>query len=254
MESMTYKFNESMINSRIEAVDDPQLNRTLFAYYERLISPFADVEGLYQKIKNNKADIEKSADERKRIMGSSVKVALVSIAIAFVIVCVVLFGVFFTTEIDLILTMEGLLNLPEGDSFLWAFFFLWVPLISGIVIGIASLVLRMSFLIRYTNDCKKEIIRSKEELESKLPALKEVSCLIPPQYRYSEALRFFVEAYSNSKVDNLKEAVNLFDTHMYRKEMLESQQRIVQELQNINFNMSIISSQLDAIEFSIWRY
>lgn len=33
-------------------------------------------------------------------------------------------------------------------------------------------------------------------------------CFVPPEYRFSDAMRYFVESYQNSRVDDLKEAVS----------------------------------------------
>ncbi len=172
--------------------------------------------------------------------------------ITFAVLCVVLVGIFFITKFDVVLWLESMLGLPESQSFLWSFIFLWIPALTGIAIGIISFVKDMITTTNFINNCTHDIDVCKNQLAVKVPALRDVSTLIPPQYRYSDALSFFVEAYSNSKVDNLKEAVNLFDTHSYRKQMLQYQEKIVRELEDVNFNLSMIADKLDSIDTSIW--
>ena len=65
MLEMAGAYSGLMINSRVEAVDDPQLNNKLFAFYERLVNPFAEVEGLYQKIEADTDRISACRQSRK---------------------------------------------------------------------------------------------------------------------------------------------------------------------------------------------
>ena len=67
-----------------------------------------------------------------------------------------------------------------------------------------------------------------------------------------EYLAFFVDAYANSKIDNLKEAVNLCDTAEYRQMSLELQKMQIEALKGIEFNQLMISSQLDSLKRSVW--
>ena len=50
----------------------------------------------------------------------------------------------------------------------------------------------------------------------------------PPSYCYFEAVDFFISAITNYKADNIKEAVNLFDTAEHRQRMENCQQQLVQ--------------------------
>ncbi len=251
MLEMAGAYSGSMVNSRVE---DPQLNNKLFAFYERLVNPFAEVEGLYEKIEKDTDVISECRRSRKDCFVKALKTTAKVSVISFVLVCVVLFGTLFIAKVDLLLSSAELLAFPGAEDFLFGFLFLWLPLGVGIFSGVLSLIGRLSCNASLISDCEEDMKKCKAELDEKLPALKNVACLIPPQYRNSVALRFFVEAYSNSKIDNLKEAVNLFDTQLYRNQMLVYQENIVCALRAISFNMSMISNQLDSIEFAAYMF
>ena len=254
MLEMAGAYSGLMINSRVEAVDDPQLNNKLFAFYERLVNPFAEVEGLYQKIEADTDRISACRQSRKYCFTRAIKTAAKVSVLAFVLVCVVLFGTFFIAKVDLLLSLAELLAFPGAEDFLFGFLFLWLPMGMGLVSGVLSLAVNLASASKEITTCEADMQKCKAQLDEKLPALKNVACLIPPQYRNSVALRFFVEAYSNSKIDNLKEAVNLFDTQSYRNQMLVYQENIICALQSISFNMSMISNQLDSIEFAAYMF
>ena len=134
-------------------------------------------------------------------------------------------------------------------------------------LGLTVLVIPMfvgfvpSLLISYTINqrLKKKNIEYKasmgeleNQLVEKVDEIKAVACYVPPKYRCSKYLSFFVDAYTNSKVDNLKEAVNLCDTAEYREARLEAQRKQLELLQRIEFNQLRISSQLDSLKRSVW--
>ncbi len=67
MDTIIKNTRTSMINSRIEVVDNPELNRKLFAFYERMINPFKEVETLYEKI-----DVDLEAIKQSRLLRKTV--------------------------------------------------------------------------------------------------------------------------------------------------------------------------------------
>lgn len=54
---------------------------------------------------------------------------------------------------------------------------------------------------------------------------------IPEDYRYPEAVEFFMRMFDTKRADSLKESINLFEEHLHRQYMEEMQQNQL-ELQN----------------------
>lgn len=239
----------SRINSRIESVDDPVLNRKLFSFYECLVQPFREVEALYDKIERSKREIENNKTEITCVTIGLIKRFIIIDLITLGIMILLTFGVWGVTGFDALIFLED--NVSANIDWV-AIIYLWIPVGVGIAGSIIYIVSKVAWHKSQISICENDIFRAKKEIEEKLPALCEVSCIIPPNYRYSNALAFFVDAYSNSKVDNLKEAVNLFDTHDYRRQMLESQQMVINHLQQVEFNQMMLYDQLDRLNRNIW--
>ena len=133
---------------------------------------------------------------------------------------------------------------------LW--FFILIPLILAVIISFVSNILINKKLKNLNKKMQEEIVVLECQLSEKVDALRDVACFVPIDYRNSYALEFFVNAFANSKIDNLKEAVNLSDTQAYRNSMLQSQKQMCNMLSQIAFNQLTISSQLDSLRRSVW--
>ncbi|MCC8152671.1 MAG: hypothetical protein LIO96_14850 [Lachnospiraceae bacterium] len=99
----------------------------------------------------------------------------------------------------------------------------------------------------------------KEEISNGILKIRDAVCFVPPQYRYSGAVQYFVEAYNNSKADNLKEAVNSYDTYYFRmqseanqQKLLAMQQRQEELLQEIEYQQSVMIQQMQWMELDLW--
>ena len=249
VQSFTGVTQATMTASRIESVNDPELNKSLFSFYERLIVPFQEIENLYNNIFTAEQNIDYIKFEKKQILISIFKKLIKNLLIfqGISLALAVLQTIIFRTDITEV--VEKLLNLPQG-------FLSWLYVIIPVPTAVIFTVLVTIFKIRKRNnniaELEQSIANDNASINERLPFIQEVSAVIPPNYRYSTALYFFVDAYSNSKVDNLKEAVNLFDTHSYRNQMLQSQQTIIAQLQAIEFNQLVLSEQLQKLNRSVW--
>lgn len=58
---------------------------------------------------------------------------------------------------------------------------------------------------------------------------------VPPKYRTSDALAYFVSAYENSQVDDLKEAVNAYNEQQEHREIVGTLQGISSSLAGIAY-------------------
>ena len=68
-----------------------------------------------------------------------------------------------------------------------------------------------------------------------------------------------MEAYSNSQVDNLKEAVNAYESYYFRRQTVEIQQQMLEQvrkngvlLEGIYFQQLVTMQQLENIQRDIW--
>lgn len=98
-------------------------------------------------------------------------------------------------------------------------------------------------IARYNVQVQKEA----DEINREMTGIREIARQrlggwYPPDYMYSEAVNFFIGAFQNYKVNDMREAVNLYDKKLYEDEQLEiqrglnelqRQQNRLQKMQNI---------------------
>ena len=250
----------SRINTRIEAVDDPKINKALFSIYEKLIEPFKKIEAKVAKINNLQELIEENKEYTKcsfeRILYFSKYIFFPLLIINIIIVSINMDNeIFLRKFLPLEALFEFLIDNYDTtflDLLYFAYCFLFHPIfLSFFIIGI--IVITVNIMHKFQNEkYQKEIDEIMPIVNSEMEDISEVACFIPPNYRYSDALDFFVEAYANSKVDNLKEAVNLYDTNEYRQNMLDYQAEMVEWTKAIAFAELEQAEQLKNIRNDIW--
>lgn len=262
LKTQTQKETESMsrINTRIEAVDDPKINKALFSIYEKLIEPFKKIEAKVARINNLQGAIEENKEYTKC---SFARILYFSKYIFFplLIINIIIVSINMDNEILLrkLLPLEALFEFLIDnydttflDLLYFAYCFLFHPIfLSFFIIGI--IVIIVNVIHKFQNEkYQKEIDELMPIVNSEMEDISEVACFIPPNYRYSDALDFFVDSYANSKVDNLKEAVNLYDTNEYRQNMLDYQAEMVEWTKAIAFAELEQAEQLKNIRNDIW--
>lgn len=252
----------SRINTRIEAVEDPQINKVLFSIYEKLIEPFKKIEAKVARINNLQELIEENKEYTKcsfeRILYFSKY-----LFIPFIIINIILVFAFDNGVDDSGLIkvawffplFEKLYDIFHNWFFElleYTYIFLIQPFIDSMVV-ISIIVIAVNTVHKFQNEkYQKEIDELIPIVNSEMDNISEVACFIPPNYRYSDALDFFVDSYTNSKVDNLKEAVNLYDTNEYRQNMLDYQAEMVEWTKAIAFAELEQAEQLKNIRNDIW--
>lgn len=250
----------SRINTRIEAVDDPKINKALFSIYEKLIVPFKKIEAKVARINNLQELIEENKEYTKcsfeRILYFSKYIFFPLLIINIIIVSINMDNeILLRKFLPLEALFEFLIDNYDTtflDLLYFAYCFLFHPIfLSFFIIGI--IVITVNIIHKFQNEkYQKEIDELMPIVNSEMEDISEVACFIPPNYRYSDALDFFVEAYANSKVDNLKEAVNLYDTNEYRQNMLDYQAEMVEWTKAIAFAELEQAEQLKNIRNDIW--
>ena len=84
----------------------------------------------------------------------------------------------------------------------------------------------------------QSIVARKEKVEKSMDVVREdygatVASWFPENYLADEAVAFFVSAIASGRADNLKEAINLFETHQHqqRTELMQQEQLLMQQNQ-----------------------
>lgn len=251
---------------------------------------------MYGKLINPLKTFENTCDEKDRVTQNILN-AQNTISSAFLtpIVASIMFS--FTLSIPFCVLFWIITNLthnPEGIKYASIFFqweeeckfvstlssFMeeWFPLFPIIILAIIEfmiiptvvVLLPVLFILAaiYT---VFSVISAKHTLSGSMPYLSELekkidcmveqlsSCLsiVPPDYRYSEAVEFFYNSYCNRKVSTIKEAVLLYDQYCHLQRMEENQKELIQThnelLQNIqlqNMELSAMNSKLRSIEWN----
>ena len=102
------------------------------------------------------------------------------------------------------------------------------------------------------NKEKQEIVAIQQQIQGTVNNIKHAIAFVPPAYRTSDALSFFVRSYHNSRVDNLKEAVNAFEMHMEAEHTRSLLKEQIKVLQDIQFQNAIMLDELDSLRSDIW--
>lgn len=141
-------------------------------------------------------------------------------------------------------------NVAEAISALFAgIIVLFVP-IAMVVVGLVLNILRGPKLkkyfakaqVEYEEACRKcaecnaelneEIARIENELRTHYAEKARCVDFVPPDYRTIDAIGFMLKAVENLRADTLKEAINLYDTELKHRQMME--QAEIQRIQNEN--------------------
>ena len=102
------------------------------------------------------------------------------------------------------------------------------------------------------NNEKAEITSLQQQIQTTINNIKHAIVFVPPAYRTSDALSYFVKAYHNSRVDNLKEAVNAYEMHLEAEHTRSLLHQQIEALTNIQFQNAIMIDQLDSLRSDVW--
>lgn len=244
--------NNSIVATRIEPVKDPKINKVLFSLYEKLVKPLSLIETQVDRLNALNDEIEYNKDCTKstlwRILRFWKYLAIPLFIINFIAGVIIesvasdelYYKIYFWLNKGLNLDLEA------------AIMFLAYPLLFLITIP-TLIVIGVNIIHKLQNKkYQQEIDELVPAIGSEIKNIQDLVCFVPPKYRYSAAMEFFVDAYANSKVDNLKEAVNLYDTNNYREQMIQAQQATLEMMQSIAFNQLQQMDQLNKLEKDVW--
>ncbi len=240
--------------------DERQDQYRLFSIYQRLISPLKKFEGITEKMYDIKKEIAILRDKKEINSGVGLGWALI------VFVAIFILQWFVKPIGDIAETLEYGLVTPMIKGISDWFFLIRIPLfLLLLVVGIciAPLVFAIAVGILwsiYFYCFKREIVFKKdtktadkmqEEYNQLLEQCKQISqeiknqlVYVPKQYRYSQALEYFVEQYNRSRIATLYEAIDMY-VHDEREEERRKYAKLIIE-SDIDY-FSFIPEQLDGI-------
>ena len=195
-----------------------EYNNKLFCMFESMIKPFQDLEYLCQLRRNKSSEIEQYEYWRGRY--DKKKIMVFFLLIIFYIVFYL-----FTPHYDKH-EMEGIPYIIK----IYGCGFLSILLTS--LIGAFRHMNQQRKNSKNLKSAKLQFEQIEEQIQNRIQSVTEHLQFIPPSYRHSDAMKYFSRAYLDGKVDNLKEAMESYDTYLHRLNMERSQKMIVQQ-QNI---------------------
>ena len=203
--------------------EQKEYNKKLFQLFNNMINPLSELEGLYMLRRNVQDEIEQL--NRSNIRG-------------WILGATLLVGFFLGNEVyGLFVKIPLLGNLIRTMGMLF------------IILFACGIWLAVSAIDKKFRD--KKILEKNEYLEKVnlqiqdfTNELRERIQFIPPSYCYSDALRYFVRAYMDGKVDNVKEAMNSYDEYMHRMNMEQGQHMIMRQQGQILANQVALQEQM----------
>ena len=240
--------------TRVESSNDPQLNRLLFQIYNALIPQVQNIEDAVVGIgEHNKRITElRNHDFIPHALVIIMKVVLY-IPIAYLLSPI--------TDGIALAVCHSLQN--NGHDILGALFqfTLWIvflivdAVIANIVGNLLHSVINKALRPQKQPEINKEeqsIAALKDNIQQTINMIRNEITFVPPAYRNSDALTYFVNAYQNSRVDNLKEAVNAYEAHLEAEKTRSLLHQQIDALTNIQFQNAIMINQLEALRSDVW--
>lgn len=239
--------------SRVEAVTDPEVNRTLFEMYSSLVNPMVNIEKTLDDISETKSILIANEGDLSITLSEIVSRAVHLFPKMFLLVFIVIFVLAHFIEpldMDILPALVVIAVIAAVLSFVWRY-----------IQDNHSIAARNKARKDTCNKMADKLCNLNDSLENQINRIGNLLQFVPPKYRSSNALNYFVESYQNSRVDNLKEAVNAYDTYYFRKQtvqiqeqILEQEQRNAQAFERIEYHQLCMMNQLDGIRNDIGWY
>lgn len=248
---------ETVYAGRIDSVKDKELNEKLFTLYAKLIAPVREMERQMWILESAKRDLRKKTYLKLPWTKSSAIMIGLYVILLFIVAIwsemkwygEVVYGAL--TKSIIFFGVDQLTAEILSGLFL-------TFLMPAVMLGLVQLFLfSLQPLIdarRHARD-KKMIAGAKETIDRIETLIAPYVAYVPIRYRYSHALEHFCNAYNNTEVDNLKEAVNSYINKVRHEEILEeikvATAMVVDHLQYIEYQNENMLAKMDSMENSI---
>lgn len=249
--------HQTVFKNRIESVDDRETNDRLFTLYGKLVQPLQMIEQNLQYISNSE-QILAERTEYEPVGGKVItsilwvvySIAYFYIAVRFDVAFYRLYG--YEDNVKNAIFMLQFLVVPYIAARLTKF----------LVAFIRYLRERIE-LKSYQKNARQNIVDCNCKIDEIITKISPYIAYVPPRYRNSDALSHFCDSYLNSRVDNLSEAIKIYDTECrtrrmeqgmdnIRADMAVCQEIICQRLSSIEYNQGAIMAELASVNASIW--
>ncbi|SHI62379.1 zinc-ribbon domain-containing protein [Butyrivibrio fibrisolvens DSM 3071] len=239
--------NETDFANRVESVDNLSLNDCLFTLYNKLISPVKKIEQLTLAIENRQYLIEAEKEyegEKPSFSEYIVRFFIANFVVAFGGGLIYAIIVTNSSNQEAVDSVAKLLILPA------IFFLTIVPLKNKY--RKSSRETKLRYLNHEIPMLENEIKNYEKQRNEIVLAIKDYICYCPPAYRSSSALSYFVDSYSNTRVNNLQEAVRAFDEYQRSQNMMNAMKSVCSLLEEIKIQQVRTNEQLASLQASVW--
>lgn len=241
--------------------------QSLFKLYQDLVGPFREFEnrashkrGLEWEASNAKGTIDNGySGTIRNAFSHTLKWTIPSLIVFWVAMFVVhvngenLMHYYNPLMSELIWAIEDLLSTDGSIIFEFGAFFIAIPLLICLIFVFSLMIVscviprtrKISKAKRTLKACEKQLPQAEAATREALGRIAPYANKIPPNYRNSQALAFFANSYFNFKVNNLQEAINLYDQYLHQQRMEQGQREMAMAQQDA---MNDISRQLDHME------
>lgn len=216
------KQEETVTLKRMEPTDDKESNKKLFEMYANLVKPLKSIEN------------KMAACEKLRYQGYLVRskkenyvVILVLAVVLFIMSLIVLSNL----NIDKIYPFMHQYPLLENVLFLS----MLISVIGSFIICIAVSNSEDRKKQKELSDLENKFNDLRNEINSDIKILEPYLQYVPPAYRSSHALGYFVDSYINVRVENLSEAVKAYDNYVHQQNVQQGFKQIDARLREISY-------------------
>lgn len=195
-------------NTRISACTNVEMNKKIFAIYERCVEPLGELEKIEEQMER---DNRMLGIEKANLSSLKSKTKIASIVATVIMLCFVISALKQFTDLFVIIMIL-------------AFCAFWLYLIPMIMRKICKS--RTKKVEKLEKEVDERNFKGECEARKIIDANSKMFALIPKDYRNYRAVRDMVKAYNSGKVDCIKEAVTCCDDNKYRENVSENLSRI----------------------------
>lgn len=208
------KTEGTVILNRVEPTNDKESNKKLFELYANLINPMKSIENKMLECKNLRYQgglVRKSKNDNE-----------VGLIVLMVLVSIVFLSMFLIMPIMHVSWMKKLL-IGSGSVF---------------IILLFSYYHEKKKYKKRLLELEDKFNNLREEINNDIKILEPYLQYVPPAYRTSRALNYFVDSYINVRVENLSEAVKAYDNYVHQQKVQQEFRQVDARLKEISYMQS----------------
>ena len=194
-------------NTRISACTNVEMNKKIFAIYERCVEPLGELEKIEEQMER---DNRMLGIEQANLSSLKSKTKIASIVATVVMFVFVISNLKEVTDLNMIMALA-----------IGVFYIYLIPMIMRKICKS-----RTKKVEKLEKEVDERNFKGECEARKIIDANSNMFALIPKDYRNYRAVRDMVKAYNSGKVDCIKEAVTCCDDNKYRENVSENLSRL----------------------------